>query len=162
MDYLSVLDSPAGIESGAQHAMYFCDDTVIVTNPELSALRDADKMVGYVWSKSKRAELGPDECKPVKMSLLINRFDAKRAAADESVSISDMKELLGLPLVGVIPESKEVLTCTNIGSPVITLGDDDVPAAKAFEDMVDRFCGEEKELRFIEPEAESFFKKLFG
>ena len=142
--------------------MYFCDDAVIVTNPELSALRDGDKMVGFILAKSKRAELGPDECKPVNMSLLINRFDAKRAAADESVGISDMEELLGLPLVGVIPESKDVLTCTNVGSPVISLAEDGVPAAKAFEDMVDRFCGEKKDLRFVTPEPESLFKKFFG
>jgi septum site-determining protein MinD len=96
------------------------------------------------------------------MSLLINRFDAKRAEAEESVSITDMEELLGLPLVGVIPESRDVLTCTNVGSPVITLANDEVPAARAFEDMVDRFCGEKKELRFVTPEPESLFRKLFG
>jgi septum site-determining protein MinD len=160
-DYV-VLDSPAGIESGARLAMYFCDDAIIVTNPELSALRDGDKMVGFIWSKSRRAELGPGGCKPVNMSLLINRFDAERAQREESVSITDMEELLGLPLIGVIPESRDVLTCTNLGNPVVTLADDGVPAGKAFEDMVDRFLGEKRDLRFIEPEPVSLFKKLFG
>jgi septum site-determining protein MinD len=98
----------------------------------------------------------------VNISLLINRFDPERAQAEESVSISDMEELLGLPIVGVIPESKEVLPCTNVGNPVITLAKDGVYAAKAFEDMVDRFRGEKRDLRFITPEPESLFKKLFG
>ena len=113
-------------------------------------------------SKSRRAELGPDECKPVNISLLINRFDPERAQKEESVSISDMEELFGLPLIGVIPESKEVLTCTNVGNPVIMLADEGVPAANAFKDMVDRFCGEKRDLRFIDPEPQSLFKKLFG
>jgi septum site-determining protein MinD len=106
--------------------------------------------------------LGPNECKPVNISLLINRFDAQRAQAEESVSISDMEELLGLPLLGVIPESKEILPCTNVGNPVITLANDGVPAANALEDMVDRFLGEKRDLRFVTPEPESLFKKLFG
>lgn len=77
-----VLDSPAGIESGAKHAMYFADDTIIVVNPELSSCRDADKMVGFVWSKSRRAELGPDEAKPVTQTLLINRYDPERVSTE--------------------------------------------------------------------------------
>ena len=96
------------------------------------------------------------------MSLLINRFDPKRAQAEESVSIKDMEELLGLPLLGVIPESKEVLPCTNLGNPVVTLASQGVPAAKAFEDMVGRYLGEKHDLRFINPEPDSIFKKLFG
>jgi septum site-determining protein MinD len=106
--------------------------------------------------------LGPEECKPVGMSLLINRFDPKRAEAEESLSISDMKELLGLPLLGVIPESKEILPCTNLGNPVVTLAKDNVPAAKAFEDTVDRFLGKEIPLRFVTSEKESLIKRIFG
>jgi septum site-determining protein MinD len=101
-DYV-VLDSPAGIESGARHSMYFCDDAVLVVNPELSSCRDADKMVGFIASKSRRAELGQNECLPVQQSLLINRYDPARAAAEEALSIADIEELLGLPVVGVIP-----------------------------------------------------------
>lgn len=84
-----------------------------------------------------------------------------QAAAEESLSLVDIEELLGLKVVGVVPESKDVLTCTNLGTPVITLGDDN-PAAGAYSDMVDRFLGEEKELRFITPEPVSFFKRIFG
>jgi septum site-determining protein MinD len=156
-----VLDSPAGIESGARHAMYFADDAIIVTNPELSSCRDADKMVGFIDSKSRRAELGPGACLPVSQTLLINRYDPARAEAEESLAINDMTELLGLPVLGVIPESKHVLPCTNLGQPVITL-EETVPAAGAFQDMVDRFLGQEKELRFITPEPVSFFARMFG
>jgi septum site-determining protein MinD len=159
-DYV-VLDSPAGIESGARHAMYFADDALLVVNPELSSCRDADKMIGFIDSKSRRAELGPNECLPVTMTLLINRYDARRAEAEESLSINDMTELLGLPVVGVIPESKDVLPCTNLGQPVITLPEQ-VPASASFQDMTDRFLGEEKELRFVTPEPVSFFQRLLG
>lgn len=159
-DYV-VLDSPAGIESGARHAMYFCDDAIVVTNPELSSCRDADKMIGFVSSRSRRAELGFEACSSVSQTLLITRYDPVRAEAEETLAITDMKELLGLPVIGVIPESKDVLTCTNIGKPIITLGEDN-PAAGAYMDMVDRFLGEEKELRFVTPEPVSFFKRIFG
>lgn len=158
-DYV-VLDSPAGIESGARHAMYFCDDAIVVTNPELSSCRDADKMIGFVSSRSRRAEIG-DDCAAVSQTLLITRYDPVRAEAEESLAISDMKDLLGLPVIGVIPESKEVLTCTNLGKPVISLGEDHA-AAGAYMDMVDRYLGEEKELRFVTPEPVSFFKRIFG
>lgn len=158
-DYI-ILDSPAGIESGARHAMYFADDAIIVTNPELSSCRDADKMIGFVSSRSRRAEIG-DDAKDVSQTLLITRYDPARAEAEESLSLVDIEELLGLPVVGVIPESKDVLTCTNVGSPIITLGEEN-PAAAAYSDMVDRFLGEDKELRFVTPEPVSFFKRIFG
>jgi len=153
-----ILDSPAGIESGARHAMYFADDAIVVTNPELSSCRDADKMIGFISSRSRRAELGAI---PVTQTLLITRYDPVRAEAEESLSLVDIEELLGLSVVGVIPESKSILTSTNLGKPVITLGDSDL-AASAYSDMVDRFLGEEKELRFITPEPVSFFKRFFG
>lgn len=156
-DYV-VLDSPAGIESGARHAMYFADDAIIVTNPELSSCRDADKMVGFISSRSRRAELG--DVVPVSQTLLITRYDPERVEAEESLSIADMNELLGLDVVGVIPESKDVLTCTNLGTPIITM--EGSRAGAAYQDMVDRYLGEEKELRFITPEPVSFFRRIFG
>eukprot|EP00804_Cyclotella_cryptica_P030217 CCRYP_017096-RA/>CCRYP_017096-RA protein AED:0.09 eAED:0.09 QI:106/1/1/1/1/1/3/152/357 len=156
-----VLDSPAGIESGARHAMYFCDDAIVVTNPELSSCRDADKMIGFVSSRSRRAEIGEPDCKPVSMTLLITRYDVERAEREESLAIEDMKDLLGLSVIGVIPESKDVLTCTNLGTPIISMGEEH-PAAGAYMDMVDRFLGQEKELRFVTPEPVSFFKRIFG
>lgn len=159
-DYV-VLDSPAGIESGARHAMYFADDAVIVSNPELSSCRDADKMIGFISSRSRRAEMGESGVSPVSQTLLITRYEPNRVENDESLSIVDIEELLGLPVIGVIPESKDILTCTNLGTPVITLGEPN-PASGAYSDMVDRFLGEEKELRFTTPEPVSFFKRIFG
>ncbi len=104
------------------------------TNPELSSCRDADKMIGFVSSRSRRAEIGEgknDGCAAVSQTLLITRYDPVRAEAEETLAITDMKELLGLPVIGVIPESKDVLTCTNLGKPIISLGEEN-PAAGAY------------------------------
>ncbi|KAH9096985.1 hypothetical protein Ae201684P_011718 [Aphanomyces euteiches] len=156
-DYI-VCDSPAGIESGAHHAMYFADEAIIVTNPELSSCRDSDKMIGFIASKSLRAQEGRS---PVRQSLLINRFDASRAAKDDCLSVE--VEMLALPLVGVIPESTQVLNASNMGQPVIaTKGD---RAAIAFEDTVARFLGEDRPMKFLTPEssgAMGLFGRLFG
>ncbi|GMH51586.1 hypothetical protein TL16_g01044 [Triparma laevis f. inornata] len=158
-DYV-ILDSPAGIESGARHAMYFADDAIVVTNPELSSCRDADKMIGFISARSRRAEMDKTA---VTQTLLITRYDPERADKNESLSISDIQDLLGLDLVGVIPESKAILTCTNLGTPVITSSSHtDDPASGAYSDMVDRFLGEEKEWRFTTAEPASFFKRIFG
>mmetsp|Transcript_16936 Transcript_16936/g.33922 ORF Transcript_16936/g.33922 Transcript_16936/m.33922 type:complete len:380 (+) Transcript_16936:314-1453(+) len=158
-DYV-ILDSPAGIESGAKHAMYFADDAVIVTNPELSSCRDADKMIGFISARSRRAETGS---RPVTQTLLITRYDPARADKNESLSITDIQDLLGLDLVGVIPESSAILTCTNLGTPVIESKDHGAdPSALAYEDMVDRYLGEEREMRFTTVEPASFFKRIFG
>ena len=152
-DYI-VCDSPAGIESGARHAMYFADEAIITTNPELSSCRDSDKMIGFIASKSRRAELGED---PVVQRLLVTRYDPMRAASNESLSLEDISELLGLPLVGVIPESKSVLTSTNLGQPVIVAGDD---ASEAYKDTVQRFLGKDVPLRFVTPETKGFFTRI--
>ena len=143
-DYV-VLDSPAGIESGARHAMFFCDDAIIVTNPELSSCRDADKMIGFVSSRSRRAEIGEPDCKPVSQTLLITRYDVDRAEKQETLAIEDMKDLLGLSVIGVIPESKDVLTCTNLGTPIISMGEEH-PAAGAYMDMV---VSQHRQVQFI-------------
>lgn len=154
-DYI-VCDSPAGIESGARHAMYFADEAIICTNPELSSCRDSDKMIGFIASKSYRAEKGQT---PVNQRLLVTRYDPERAAKEESLSLEDITELLGLPIIGVIPESRAVLTSTNIGQPVILAADN---AGEAYKDLVSRFLGQEVPLRFITAEEEGFFAKLFG
>jgi septum site-determining protein MinD len=150
-------DSPAGIESGARHAMYFADDAIICTNPELSSCRDSDKMVGFIDSKAKKAaELGGK----VRQWLLITRYNPERVAAEESLSLEDIRDILGLPLIGVIPESKHVLTSSNMGQPVILGKGND--ASEAYKDMVDRFLGQEKELRFIHPKNKGFFSRFFS
>ena len=100
--------------------------------------------------------------RPLYNIFIIHFFSTSKAEAEESLSIADMEELLGLPVIGVIPESKDVLTCTNLGTPIITMEDENNSAAGAYSDMVDRYLGEDKELRFITPEPVSFFKKIFG
>ena len=153
-DYV-VCDSPAGIESGARHAMYFADEAIITTNPELSSCRDSDKMIGFIASKSKRAETGDE---PVKQSLLVTRYDPARAEKNESLSLEDISELLGLPLVGVIPESNGVLTSTNLGQPIILKNEDH--AAEAYKDTVQRFLGHDLPLRFVTAETKGFFTRI--
>jgi len=153
-DYI-ICDSPAGIENGARHAMYFADEAIICTNPELSACRDSDKMIGFIASKSRKAEKGEGE---VRQRLIVTRYDPARAAKDECLSLIDIQELLGLDLVGVIPESRSVLTSTNIGQPVIMADD---KAGEAYKDMVRRFLGEDVEMRFVEEEAQGFFERFF-
>jgi len=150
-------DSPAGIESGARHAMYFADDAIICTNPELSSCRDSDKMVGFIASKARgSAELGSG----VQQKLLITRYDAERVVEEDSLSVEDIGDILGLPLLGVIPESKQVLTSSNLGQPVIMASDTD--AAEAYKDSVLRFMGEERPMRFVTPPPKGFFQRLFG
>jgi septum site-determining protein MinD len=152
-DYI-VCDSPAGIESGARHAMYFADEAIVCTNPELSSCRDSDKMIGFIAANSRKAIAGGE----VRQRLLVTRYDPARAARDESLSLTDIEELLGLPLIGVIPESKSVLTSTNLGQPVI-IGSD--KAGDAYKDVVQRFLGNDVPLRFCEEEPEGFFDRFF-
>ena len=161
-DYV-VCDSPAGIESGARHAMYYADEAIICTNPELSSCRDSDKMIGFIAShavKNVNAAFGEET---VRQQLLITRYDASRDADDGALTHQDIQDLLGIPLVGIIPESKQVLTSSNIGQPVIMA--DETKAAGAYADMVERFLhpGKEIPFRFIEPpEAPGFMARLFG
>ena len=152
-----VCDSPAGIETGAIMALYYADEAIIVTNPEVSSVRDSDRILGILQAKSKRAV---DEGDPIKEHLLITRYDATRVEDGEMLSLDDIKELLGIPLLGVIPESQAVLQASNSGVPVIH--DDSSDSGMAYRDMVARFQGEERPLRFIEPVKKGFLKRLFG
>jgi septum site-determining protein MinD len=141
-DYI-VCDSPAGIEQGAQSALYYADEAIIVTNPEVSSVRDSDRMVGLLASKSQRAENGES---PIKQHLLLTRYDAERVKRGEMLKIDDVLEMLALPLLGVIPESKSVLQASNLGTPVIL--DEKSVAGGAYRDAVARFMGEQIEYRF--------------
>jgi len=151
-----VCDSPAGIEKGALMAMYHADKAVVVTNPEVSSVRDSDRILGILSSKTKRAEEGKD---PVKEHLLITRFDPKRAGLGEMLNIEDITEILGIPLLGVIPESNAVLQASNAGTPV-TL-DETTNASQAYGDAIDRFLGKEVQMRFVTEEKNGIFKRLF-
>lgn len=114
-------------------------------------------MIGFISSKSRRAELGQD---PVRQSLMVTRYDPGRAEKEECLRLDDIKELLGLELIGVIPESKAILTATNIGQPVICMPKED--AGQAYMDTVDRFLGESKEFRFLSPQPKGLLQMLFS
>lgn len=154
-DYI-VCDSPAGIEKGASLAMYFADTAVVVVNPEVSSVRDSDRVLGLLSSKTRKAEQG----ERLKEYLLLTRYSPARVATGEMLSISDVEEILGLKAVGIIPESQDVLSASNSGEPVITNTSSD--AAQAYDDAVARILGETRPMRFIQAEKKGFFSKLFG
>ncbi len=155
-DYV-VCDSPAGIEHGAVMALTFADDAVITTNPEVSSVRDSDRILGILQTKSRRAREGGE---PVKEHLLITRYSPKRVDEGEMLSYKDVQELLRVPLIGVIPESENVLHASNQGVPAVHLKGTDV--AEAYMDVVARYLGEERPLRGVDYEKPGIFKRLFG
>jgi septum site-determining protein MinD len=152
-----VCDSPAGIETGALMAAYFADDALVVTNPEVSSVRDSDRILGILSAKSQRAVKGDD---PIKEFLLLTRYHPKRVADGEMLSLKDIEDILRIKLIGVIPESESVLQASNQGIPAIHIRDSDVSAA--YQDVVARYLGEDKALRFVDYEKPGLFKRLFG
>ena len=152
-----VCDSPAGIEKGAHLAMYFADEAIVVTNPEVSSVRDSDRMLGLLASKSRRAERGED---PFQELLLISRYHPARVSKGEMLGVEDVKEILSVALLGVIPESQAVLKASNQGVPVIL--DDQSDAGQAYSDTVDRLLGKTVEHRFLDVQKKGFFERLFG
>ena len=155
-DYI-VCDSPAGIEHGAHMAMYYADDAVVVTNPEVSSVRDSDRMLGILSSKSRRAERNEA---PIREYLLLTRYAPERVAKGEMLSVNDVREILSLDLLGVIPESKAVLNASNSGVPVIL--DTESDAGQAYQDAVGRYLGEDLPHRFLEIKKKGFFSRLMG
>lgn len=155
-DYI-VCDSPAGIETGALMAAYFADDALVVTNPEVSSVRDSDRILGILAAKSRRAVQGDE---PVKEFLLLTRYNPKRVLDGEMLSISDIEDILRIKLIGVIPESESVLHASNQGLPAIHLKETDV--ATAYQDVVARYLGEDLPMRFTEYEKPGLLKRLFG
>lgn len=155
-DYI-VCDSPAGIEKGAQMALYYADIAVVVTNPEVSSVRDSDRILGILQSKTRRVEAGEE---PVQEHLLLTRYNPARVQAGEMLSVQDVEDILAIPLIGVIPESEAVLKASNQGMPVIL--DQETEAGQAYSDAVARLLGEEVEHRFLEVQKKGFFKRLLG
>jgi septum site-determining protein MinD len=155
-DYI-VCDSPAGIEHGAVTALYLADAAIIVTNPEVSSVRDSDRIIGILASRSRRAERNEA---PVELNLLLTRYDSTRVARGEMMTVEDVQEILSIPLLGVIPESESVLRASNTGTPVTF--DAESPAGRAYHDAVARFLGETREMRFVKPERRNFLRVLFG
>ena len=144
-DYI-ICDSPAGIERGAQMALYFADEAVIVTNPEVSSVRDSDRIIGILNSKTRRAEKGEEA---VKQHLLLTRYDPARVEKGEMLKVEDVLEILAIPLLGVIPQDDSVLQASNVGMPVVL--DERSKAGQAYTDAVKRLAGEQIEMRFTAP-----------
>jgi septum site-determining protein MinD len=155
-DYI-VCDSPAGIEKGAHLAMYFSDRAVVVVNPEVSSVRDSDRILGLLSSKTQRAEKGQGAGA---QHLLLTRYNPVRVEAGEMMSVGDVEEILGIPVLGVIPESENVLAASNSGVPVIH--DAGSIAGQAYADAVARLLGEDVAMRFLDAPKKGFFKRMFG
>ncbi|MDR1074934.1 MAG: septum site-determining protein MinD [Xanthomonadaceae bacterium] len=151
-----ICDSPAGIEKGAFLAMYFADKAIVVVNPEVSSVRDSDRIVGLLDSKTRKAEAGEE----LPAYLLLTRYSPVRVANGEMLSIADVEEVLGLKAIGVVPESGDILNASNKGEPVILDGESQ--AGQAYDDAVARLLGEERPMRFTTVEKKGFFNKLFG
>jgi septum site-determining protein MinD len=132
-----ICDSPAGIERGATLAMRYADEAIIVTNPEVSSVRDSDRIIGMLDSKTVKAEKGEQ----VKKHILITRYDTARASRGEMLTIEDILEILATPLLGIIPESQDVLRASNVGTPV-TLNNANSAPARAYIDAARRLMGE--------------------
>ena len=152
-----ICDSPAGIEKGAHLAMYCADIAIVVTNPEVSSVRDSDRMLGLLASKSKRAEKGEE---PIKEHLLLTRYSPERVTKGEMLSVEDVEEILAIRLIGVIPESQAVLKASNQGIPVIL--DEQSDAGQAYSDAVDRLLGKDVAHRFLEAQKKGLLQRLFG
>ena len=154
-DYI-VCDSPAGIESGALMAMRYADEALVVTNPEVSSVRDSDRILGMLSSKTEKAAQGES----IKEYLLITRYNPNRVEDGQMLSIQDIEDILRIPLIGVIPESETVLQASNNGVPAIHIDGSDV--SEAYKDVVARFLGEDKPMRFTDAHKPGFFKRIFG
>jgi septum site-determining protein MinD len=152
-----VCDSPAGIEKGARLAMRFADTAVVIANPEVSSVRDSDRIIGLLDSRTQRAEAG----ERIDKQLLLTRFDAARAARGEMMSVDDVLEILAIPLLGIVQESPDVLTASNLGCP-ITLHNPGSPAARAYDDAARRLMGEAVPMKTPKEEKRSLMSRLFG
>ncbi|WP_333681030.1 septum site-determining protein MinD [Dyella sp.] len=155
-DYV-ICDSPAGIEKGAHLAMYFADHAMVVVNPEVSSVRDSDRILGLLASKTRRAERGDGT---VTQHLLLTRYNPARVEQGEMLSVKDVEEILGISVIGVIPESENVLAASNSGVPVIL--DENSNAGHAYRDTVARLLGETRPMRFLDAPKKGFFQRVFG
>ncbi len=152
-----VCDSPAGIETGALMAMHFADEALVVTNPEVSSVRDSDRILGMLASKTKRAIDGKEA---IREHLLITRYNPNRVDQGQMLSLQDIQEILRIKLIGVIPESEAVLQASNQGLPAVHLQGTDVSGA--YQDVIERFLGADKPMRFVDAQKNGFLKRLFG
>ena len=155
-DYI-ICDSPAGIEQGALMSMYFADQAIIVSNPEVSSVRDSDRIIGLLDSKTEKARTKGK----MKKHLLLTRYNKERAEKDEMLKPEDIVDLLSIPLIGIIAESADVIKSSNEGSPVIL--NEDSNAGKGYQDMVSRICGDEVEMVIYDSgKKKGIFSRIFG
>ena len=151
-----ICDSPAGIERGAALAMRFADIAIVVANAEVSSVRDSDRIIGLLDAKTERAEKG----ERLEKHLLLTRYDARRVACREMLSVDEVVEILAIPLLGIVPESEEVLHASNLGSPV-TLHDPASAPARAYAEAAQRLCGVNIALN-IPTDKKGLLGRLFG
>jgi septum site-determining protein MinD len=151
-----ICDSPAGIEKGATLAMHHADAAVVVTNPEVSSVRDSDRIIGMLDSKTAKAARG----ERIEKHLLLTRYDAQRAQRGEMLKVEDVMEILSIPLLGIIPESEEVLRASNLGAPV-TLNAPQSGPGRAYFDAARRLMGETVP-QLMPGEKRGLMSKLFG
>lgn len=154
-DYI-ICDSPAGIETGAYMAMYFADEAIVVTNPEVSSIRDSDRIIGMIQSKTRKAEKGEE----VALNLLLTRYSPKKVEENKMLSINDVLEILNINLIGVIPESEDVITASNTGNPVVM--NNESQAGTAYKDLVLRLTGVSVPIKFTTVDKKGFLKRVFG
>ena len=133
-----VIDSPAGIERGFRNAMAPADQILVVTNPEVSAVRDADRIIGLVEAEEK----GPAK-------LIVNRIKPDMVARGEMLSIDDVVDILAIQIIGIIPEDENVLISSNQGTPIAMSGTNGVSAGQAFRNIAHRLVGEDVPLMDI-------------
>lgn len=150
-----ICDSPAGIDDGALIALYFADEAIITTNPEVSSVHDSDRILGILSSKSKRSE---NEMKIIS-HLLLTRYNLNRVKQGDMLSLEDVIEVLRIPVLGVIPEDQAVLKASNQGKPVIL--DNSSNAGQAYSDTVARLLGESRPLRFVKEQKKGLLQRLF-
>ena len=153
-DYI-IIDSPAGIESGFEHSIYLADRALIVTTPEISAVRDADRVIGIIDAKSKKAQEGQE----VQKHIIINRIKPELVERGEMLSVDDVLHILALPIIGVVPDDEDIVKSTNLGEPIVLKEDSIV--GEAFRRIARRILGEEVE--FLDLKAKKgFLDKLKG
>lgn len=152
-DYI-LLDSPAGIEGGFEHSIFLADEALIVSTPEVSSVRDADRVIGIIDAKSKKAQEGEE----VKKWVIVNRLKPEMVEKGEMLSVEDVLNILALPLIGIVPEDEKIISSTNVGEPVIY---GDSPSAKAYRNIAKRILGED--VPYLELKAKKgFFGRLFS
>lgn len=151
-----ILDAPAGIESGYEHTIEFADAAIIVVNPEVSSIRDADRAIGILDSKSQKVKDG----KEVMKHLIINRINAEMVQSGEMLTSEDILDILSIPLIGKVPEDKGIIEASNQGKPIIL--DKNSPAGQAYKRISSRICGEKVEMEDVEVVKSGLLKKIRG